>query len=77
MKIQPYEIEVLQKTLDDLRTRLAQTRWTDEIEGAEWDYGTNLQYLKALCDYWQNDFNWRRQEKFLNDFAIFKLKLTI
>ena len=75
MKIKPYKINVPQMTLDDMRTRLARTRWTDEIEGAMWDYGTNLQYLRELCHYWHNDFNWRKQESVLNDFANFQTEI--
>ncbi len=59
MTIQPFTIHVAQRTLDDLRERLAQTRWPDEIGGAGWDYGTNLEYLKALAAYWYHQFDWR------------------
>ena len=58
--------------LDDLKNRLHNTRWTDEINGAEWNYGTNLQYLKELCRYWEHDFDWKKQEDFLNSFPHFK-----
>lgn len=75
MKIQPYEVKVPQATLDDLRARLDRTRWTDEIAGANWDYGTDLEYLRKLCDYWRRDFDWRRQEKSLNDFANFQTEI--
>ena len=46
MSIQSFKIDIPQATLDDLRERLARTRWPDEVEGAGWDYGTNLQYTK-------------------------------
>ena len=54
MTVQPYEIKIAQSTLDDLKKRLARTRWMDEPEGAGWNYGTNLAYLKELADYWQH-----------------------
>ena len=57
--------------LDDLKNRLSNARWTDEIENANWEYGTNKTYLKELCDYWQNDFDWRKQEEYLNSFPHF------
>ena len=72
MKAQRYEIHIPQATLDDLHNRLAHIRWTDEIQGAGWDYGTNLPYLKELTHYWQTQFNWRAQEKMLNAFAQFR-----
>src|SRR5258707_13481704 len=72
MAIQPFTIQVAQPTLDDLHERLARTRWSDEVEGAGWDYGTNLQYMKELADYWQHTYDWRKQEAELNTFAHFK-----
>jgi hypothetical protein len=36
MSIQPFTIAIPQATLDDLRERLARTRWTDEVEGSGW-----------------------------------------
>jgi pimeloyl-ACP methyl ester carboxylesterase len=75
MKAKTFQIKVPQKTLTDLRKRLANTRWPDEIEGAGWEYGTNLAYLKELVDYWQNDFDWREQEAMLNKFPQFKTEI--
>jgi microsomal epoxide hydrolase len=48
------------------------TRWTDEVAGAGWDYGTNLAYLKELVGYWQDGFDWREQEAKLHGFAQFR-----
>ena len=66
MAIQPFRIEIPDEALDDLRRRIAATRWPDEIDGAGWDYGTNLSYLRELADYWQSQFDWREQERRLN-----------
>jgi pimeloyl-ACP methyl ester carboxylesterase len=72
MSIHPFNIAIPQATLDDLNARLAHTHWPDEVEGAGWDYGTNLGYLKELVAYWQHEFDWRAQEKKLNQFAQFR-----
>ncbi|MBA2284839.1 MAG: epoxide hydrolase [Ktedonobacteraceae bacterium] len=72
MEKHPFTVNVSQATLDDLKDRLARTRWPDEVEGASWDYGTNLSYLKVLVDYWQHEFDWRVQEEKLNWFAHFR-----
>lgn len=72
MEAQPFSINVAQEILDDLQTRLAMTRWPDEIEGAGWDYGANLAYMQELIAYWQNDFDWRAQETMLNSFDHFR-----
>jgi len=70
--IRPFQIEVPQETLDDLRASLDNTRWTDEVNGAGWDYGTNLGYLRELCQYWKDDFDWREQEARLNELSHFQ-----
>ncbi|MDQ2716365.1 MAG: epoxide hydrolase [Chloroflexota bacterium] len=75
MSIQPFTIAISQATLDDLRERLARTRWPDEAEHAGWNYGTNLDYLKELVDYWQHSYNWRTQEAKLNQFAQFRAEI--
>ncbi len=67
-----FKVEVTQETLEDLQKRLANTRWTDEIENSKWEYGTNKAYLKELCDYWQHSFDWKKQEDYLNSFPNFK-----
>jgi pimeloyl-ACP methyl ester carboxylesterase len=72
MEKTPFTVDVPQAVLDDLKGRLARTRWPDEVEGAGWDYGTNLTYLKTLVDYWQHEFDWRAQEEKLNQFAHFR-----
>ena len=75
MSITPFTIAVPQADLDDLRDRLARTRWPDEIADAGWDYGTNEGYLQSLVDYWQNQFDWRAQEAMLNRFAHFRAEV--
>ena len=72
MKVRPFTIAVENSVLDDLRQRLADTRWPDEIPNTGWDYGSNLTYIKELVDYWRTDFDWRAQEAELNAFNHFK-----
>ncbi|MFD2581410.1 epoxide hydrolase family protein [Pedobacter vanadiisoli] len=73
--ITPFKIEVGETVLNDLQSRLQHTRWPDEPEGAEWNYGTNLNYLKELLTYWQNDYDWRKHESTLNGFPHFKVEI--
>jgi pimeloyl-ACP methyl ester carboxylesterase len=72
MKAKPFQIKVPQTIITDLKKRLKQTRWPDEVEGAGWEYGTNLAYMKELADYWQTKYDWREQEAALNKFSHFK-----
>jgi microsomal epoxide hydrolase len=53
-----YKISIPQSNIDDLRKRLVNTRWPGEVDNLKWETGTNKSYLKELCDYWQNGFDW-------------------
>ena len=72
MEVRPFTIAVEDSVLEDLRQRLADTRWPDEIPNTGWDYGSNLGYMKDLVEYWQTAFDWRKQEAKLNVFDHFK-----
>lgn len=67
-EVRPYRIDVAQDDLDDLRDRLARTRWPDELPGAGWSRGVPLGYLKELAGYWATGYDWHRQQDRLNEF---------
>lgn len=71
MKVEPFRVSVPDVTLDDLKERLARTRWPDEVRGAGWRYGANLAYMRDLVAYWRTGFDWRAQERAINAFAQF------
>lgn len=78
-KVRPFEINISDEILRDLTRRLENTRWSHPIKdapeaetGAEWEYGTNIPYLTELVDYWRDGYNWRDQERKLNQFNHFK-----
>jgi pimeloyl-ACP methyl ester carboxylesterase len=75
MSSTPFQVNVPQSTLDDLRDRLSRTRWPDEVGGAGWDYGANVGYLRELTDYWREGFDWRAQEEALNRFAGYRAQI--
>ena len=72
MAVQPYKIEIPDSVLDELKSRLERTRWPDELPGTGWDYGSNLDYVKELVEYWRTKFDWHAQEKLINSFSHFK-----
>lgn len=69
--IRPFEIHIPDEQLRDLQQRLARTRLPDRIPGTGWDYGTDRGYLEELLAYWQEEFDWRAQERRLNRFDQF------
>src|SRR6266571_8419778 len=70
-EVQPFRVDIPDADLDDLRDRLARTRWPDELPGAGWAYGVPLGYLKELAEYWRSGYDWRAQEARLNQFPQF------
>jgi pimeloyl-ACP methyl ester carboxylesterase len=70
-QIRPFRIEVSDAELEDLRDRLARTRWPDELPGAGWSYGVALEYVKEMAEHWRTSFDWRKQEAVLNEFPQF------
>lgn len=66
MVVTPFRIAVESSALDDLRARLTSTRFPDEIEGTGSRYGFPTDYLRELCDYWRDKFDWRTVERTLN-----------
>ena len=70
-QIHPFRIDVPQADLDDLRARLARTRWPDQLQDTGWDYGLPLDYLRELAEYWRASYDWRVHERQLNAFPQF------
>jgi pimeloyl-ACP methyl ester carboxylesterase len=75
MQVQRFSINVPQDALDDLRDRLARTRWPDELPGIGWSRGVPLGYLKDLADYWRTRYDWRKHEARLNEFPQFTTEI--
>ncbi len=73
--ITPFEIVVPDAAINDLKNRLQNTRLPDQISETTWEYGTDKAYLTELIDYWENEFDWREQERTLNQFDHFKTEI--
>lgn len=72
MTIQPFTIAIPEADLDDLRERLARTRWIDAAADDGWTYGIDQAYLRELVDHWQHGYDWRQHEAALNRVAQFR-----
>ena len=75
MEPRPFRLRVRDEVLDDLRERLARTRWPDEVPGSGWCYGASLDFMRRLTDHWRNGFDWRAQEAKLNAFDQFRVPI--
>lgn len=64
--IRPFQIQIESGELDDLRERLASTRWPVQPNGTGWERGVPVDYLRGLVDHWSNGFDWAAREQELN-----------
>ncbi len=70
--IAPFESRVPDAVLHAILARVADYPWHEMPDDGGWDYGANLDYMKELCAYWVDGFDWRAQETQLNSFPQFK-----
>ncbi|MGA8060277.1 MAG: epoxide hydrolase, partial [Candidatus Binataceae bacterium] len=68
MAKEPFTVAIPDETLRDLRERLKRTRFAPDFANDGWQYGTNLDYLKHLVEYWIDGYDWRRVEREINSF---------
>jgi pimeloyl-ACP methyl ester carboxylesterase len=73
--ITPFRIAVSDDDLDDLRERLARTRWPEPECVADWSQGMPLSYAKELASYWADGYDWRAREALLNRFDQFTTEI--
>jgi pimeloyl-ACP methyl ester carboxylesterase len=64
----PFRIAIPQAAVDDLKARLARTRWPDEAPGTGWSRGVPRAYLRRLAEYWEHQYDWRTHEARLNTY---------
>jgi pimeloyl-ACP methyl ester carboxylesterase len=71
----PFRSDVPQDDLDDLRNRLARTRWPDELPGVGWSYGVSKRYLVELVEHWRVGYDWRKHQARLNQVPQFTTEI--
>jgi hypothetical protein len=69
--IRPFTIRIPNAALTDLQNRLATARIPEPLQGDGWTHGTDIAYLRQLVAYWRKGFDWRAQERRLNQLEQF------
>lgn len=64
--IKTLTIDINESVLEDLRERLARTRWPEQETCEDWNQGIPLSYARELAQYWEKKYDWRRYEQKLN-----------
>jgi epoxide hydrolase len=70
--VERFRIHVDEPVLEDLRARLARTRFPDQLEGTGWEYGVPVGYLRQLVEYWGHEYDWRAHEARLNELEHYR-----
>ena len=75
MGITEFHIDVPQADLDDLKERLGRARWPEHETVGDWSQGVPIVWLRDICHYWAETYDWRAAEARLNQFAHFRTDL--
>jgi pimeloyl-ACP methyl ester carboxylesterase len=67
--MEAYEVAVDDAVLDDLSSRLHDTRWPTQPDGIAWEHGMDFAYLREICEYWADEYDWSSTERALNGLA--------
>jgi microsomal epoxide hydrolase len=71
-EIERFRVHVPEDVLADLRARLRRARIPEGMPGQGWSQGTDPAYLRELCAYWRDTFDWRAAEERLNRFDQYR-----
>ena len=74
-EIKEFKIDISDEVLEDLHNRLSNSRWPNKEPVEDWNQGIPLSYMKDVCNYWLNEYNWRDRESKLNRFPHFLTKI--
>jgi len=66
--VTPFQIDIDQFVLHDLRQRLLIAKWPHARPGPGWNFGTDPDFMRGLHNYWLNGYDWSIAEKQLNRF---------
>ena len=72
---QPFRVDIPQATIDRILNRVCDTQWPDRLDATDWRYGANWDYMKALAQYWGEQFDWRKAETNLNRYPQFLARI--
>src|SRR6476659_8718526 len=73
--IRPYRVDISQEKLDELRRRIAATRWPSKELVDDRSQGVQLEAIQELARYWTTEYDWRKAEAKLNALPQFTTEI--
>jgi pimeloyl-ACP methyl ester carboxylesterase len=74
-EVRPFRVDIPDEALQNLRRRIAETRWPSKELVKDGSQGVQLATVQALCRYWASDYDWRKAEAKLNALPQFKTEI--
>ncbi len=70
--IKSFKVQISEEKLQNIYSKVKNYQWHEMPDDGDWDYGTNLDYMKEFSNYWVSKFNWKKTEEKINSFKNFK-----
>ncbi len=70
-RFRPFRIDVPETSLEHICARVRAYPWHAMPNLDGWEHGSNLEYMKEICAYWVDEYDWRTHEAALNRFPQF------
>lgn len=77
-RIRPFVIDVPDAVIERIYQRVRDYRWeawTEPDDAGDWRYGPPVRFMRMLCAYWVDHYDWRRQERSMNELSHFLMAL--
>ena len=74
--VKPFKVKIPKKIIKDINNKIRKYPWHEMPINEGWEYGTNLNYMKEIADYWVHKFDWQKHENKINKFSNFITKVS-
>jgi len=73
--VKPFKVNISNKVIKEIKNKVKKYPWHEMPKDGGWKYGTNLNYMKKISNYWVKKFDWKKQEDKINKFSNFITKV--
>ncbi|CAN5227267.1 epoxide hydrolase [soil metagenome] len=73
--VTPFQVAIPESDLEDMKSRIRNTRWAPDFGNEDWGYGVERGWLEDMTRYWSEEFDWRDQERQINEFPQFMVEI--
>jgi len=73
--VKPFKLKIPNSLIQEIKDKVKKYPWHEMPNDHGWKYGTNLNYMKEISNYWVNDFDWNKHQEEINKFSNFTSKV--